>query len=76
MDIFPDGEGINHEFLTPYSPQQNGVVERKNRTLVDMARTILDEYKTLLNFWSEAVNIICHPSNQLYLCKILNKNPY
>ena len=33
---------IKHEFSSPYTPQQNGVVERKNRTLLDMARTMLD----------------------------------
>jgi transposase InsO family protein len=38
---------IKHEFSYPYTPQQNGIVERKNRTLLDMARTMLDEYKTL-----------------------------
>jgi transposase InsO family protein len=36
-------EGIKHEFSSPYTSQQNGVVERKNRTLLDMARTMLDE---------------------------------
>jgi transposase InsO family protein len=41
-----DEEGIKHEFLALYTPQQNGVVERKNHTLIDMARTMLDEYKT------------------------------
>jgi transposase InsO family protein len=39
-------EGIKHEFSSLYSPQQNGVVERKNRTLIDMPRTMLEEYKT------------------------------
>jgi transposase InsO family protein len=39
-------EGIKHGFSSPYTPQQNGVVKSKNRTLVDMARTMLDEYKT------------------------------
>ena len=39
-------EGIRHEFSSPYTPQQNGVVERNNRTLLDMASTMLDEYKT------------------------------
>jgi transposase InsO family protein len=43
---FLDEEGIKHEFLAPYTPQQNGVAERKNRTVIDMARTMLDEYKT------------------------------
>jgi transposase InsO family protein len=48
---FLDEEGIKHEFLTPYTPQQNGVVERKNHTLIDMARTMLDEYKMPDLFW-------------------------
>jgi transposase InsO family protein len=43
---FLQEEGIKHEFSSPYTPQQNGVVESKNRTLLDMARTMLDEYKT------------------------------
>jgi IS30 family transposase len=43
---FLDEEGIKHEFLAPYTPQQNGVAENKNRTLIEMARTMLDEYKT------------------------------
>ena len=46
VEEFLDEEGIKHEFSTSYTPQQNGVVERKNRTLIDMARTMLDEYKT------------------------------
>jgi transposase InsO family protein len=46
IEGFLDEEGIKHEFSSPYTPQQNGVVERKNRTLLDMARTMLDEYKT------------------------------
>jgi transposase InsO family protein len=40
---FLEEEGIKHEFSSPYTPQQNGVVERKNSTLLDMARTMLDE---------------------------------
>jgi transposase InsO family protein len=52
-------EGIKHEFSSPYTPQQNGVVERKNRTLLYMARTMLDEYKTLDRFWAEAINTAC-----------------
>jgi transposase InsO family protein len=46
LEDFLDEEGIKHEFLAPYTPQQNGVAERKNRTVIDMARTMLDEYKT------------------------------
>jgi transposase InsO family protein len=56
VEEFLDEKGINHEFLAPYTPQQNGVVERKNRTLINMARTMLDEYKTPSNYWTEAIN--------------------
>ena len=63
-------------FLTPYTTQQNGVVERKNRTLIDMTRTMLDEYKTPDIFWCEAVNTACHAINRLYLHKKLKKTSY
>jgi transposase InsO family protein len=53
---FLEEEGIKHEFSSPYTPQKNGAVERKNRTLLDMARTMLDEYKALDQFWAEAIN--------------------
>jgi transposase InsO family protein len=43
IEGFLEEEGIKHEFPSPYTPQQNGVVERKKRTLLDMARTMLDE---------------------------------
>jgi hypothetical protein len=69
-------EGIKHEFSAPYTPQQNGVVERKNRTLIDMARTMLGEYKTPERFWSEAVNTVCHALNRLYLHRLLKKMSY
>jgi transposase InsO family protein len=46
IERFLDEEGIKHEFSSPYTPQQNNVVERKNRTLMDMARIMLEEYKT------------------------------
>jgi hypothetical protein len=45
----------------------NGVVKRKNRTLLDMARTMLDEYKTPDRFWAEAINTTCYSINRLYL---------
>jgi transposase InsO family protein len=67
IEGFLEDEGIKHEFSSPYTPQQNGVVERKNRTLLDMARTMLDEYKTLDRFWVEAINTACYSINQLYL---------
>jgi transposase InsO family protein len=47
VEEYLEEEGIKHKFSAPYTPQQNGVVERKNRTLIDMARTMLGEFKTL-----------------------------
>jgi transposase InsO family protein len=66
IEGFLEEEGIMHEFSS-YTPQQNGVVERKNRTLLDMARTMLDEYKTLDRFWAETINTACYSINRLYL---------
>jgi hypothetical protein len=51
-------------------------VERKNRTLLDMARTMLNEYKTPDRFWAEAINTTCYSINQLYLHRILKKTSY
>jgi hypothetical protein len=76
IEGFLEEEGIKHEFSSPYTPQQNGVVERKNRTLLDMARTMLDEYKTPDRFWAEAINTACYSINWLYLHRILKKTSY
>jgi hypothetical protein len=76
IEGFLEEEGIKHEFSSPYTPQQNGVVERKNRTLLDMARTMLDEYKIPDRFWAEVINIACYSINRLYLHRILKKTSY
>jgi transposase InsO family protein len=67
VEDFLDEEVIKHEFSAPYTSKQNGVAERKNRTLIEIARTILDEYNTLYMFWAEAINTACHATNRLYL---------
>jgi transposase InsO family protein len=46
LEVYCYEVGIKHEFSTTYTPQQNGVVERKNRILITLARTLLDEYNT------------------------------
>jgi transposase InsO family protein len=76
IEGFLKEEGIKHEFSSPYTPQQNGIVERKNRTLLDMARTMLDEYKTLDRLWAEAINTACYSINRLYLHRILKNTSY
>ncbi|KAI5022239.1 hypothetical protein ZWY2020_058969 [Hordeum vulgare] len=76
LDDYLDELGITHELSGPYTPQQNGVVERKNMTLGEMARTMLEEYQTPRRFWPEAINTACHIINRVYLHKFLKKNSY
>jgi transposase InsO family protein len=76
VEEYLEEEGVKHEFSAPYTPLQNGVVERKNRTLIDMARTMLGEFNTPEQFWSEAVNTACHAINRLYLHRLLKKTSY
>ena len=73
---FCDYNGIMHEFSTPRVPQQNGVVERKNRTLQETARTLLSENDLPKYFWAEAVNTSCYVMNRVLLRPILNITPY
>jgi transposase InsO family protein len=76
IEGFLKEEGMKHEFSSPYTPQQNSVVERKNRTLLDMTRTMLDEYKSSDRFWAEAISTACYSINRLYLHWILKKTSY
>jgi hypothetical protein len=76
LNDFLSDEGIRHQYSSPYTPQQNGVAERKNRTLMDMARTLLAEFKSPYKFWAEAINTACHATNRLYLRKDLNRTLY
>ena len=76
LNNFLSDEGIRHQYSAAYTPQQNGVAERKNRTLMDMARTMLAEHKSPYNFWAKAISTTCHSANRLYLRKLLNKTSY
>ena len=76
VEEFLDEEGIKHEFSTLYTPQQYDIVERKNRTLIEATRTMLDEYKTPDSFWAEAIKTACQAINHLYILNYLGKTPY
>ena len=76
MNDFCDKNGIQHQFSAPRTPQQNGVVERKNRTLIKMAKTMLCDNNLPKYFWVEAVNTACYISNRVFVRPILNKTPY
>ena len=76
IEAYCDEVGIKHEVSATYTPQQNGLVERKNRTLITFARTMLDEYNTPKALWTEAINTVCYASNHLFLQKFLGKTLY
>jgi len=64
---FCASEGIKHEFSSPITPQQNGVVERKNRTIQESARVMLHAKKLPYSFWAEAMNTACYIHNRVTL---------
>ncbi|GJS07934.1 putative ribonuclease H-like domain-containing protein [Tanacetum coccineum] len=69
-------KGIKREFSVARTPQQNGVAERKNRTLIEAARTMLADSLLPILFWAEAVNTACYVLNRVLVTKPQNKTPY
>ncbi|GJV67078.1 retrovirus-related pol polyprotein from transposon TNT 1-94 [Tanacetum coccineum] len=69
-------EGIRHETSTARTPEQNGVVERRNRTLVEAARTMLSAAKVPLFFWAEAIATACFTQNRSLVIPRHKKTPY
>jgi hypothetical protein len=76
FSLFCDSKGITHEFSAPKTPQQNGVAERKNRTLQEMARVMLSSKNLSKKFWAEAVNTACHVGNRVFLRVGSTMTPY
>ncbi|GJR46093.1 putative ribonuclease H-like domain-containing protein [Tanacetum coccineum] len=71
-----ESNGIKREFSIARTPQQNGVAERKNRTLIEAARTMLVDSKLPTTFWAKAVNTACYVLNRVLVIKPHNKTPY
>ncbi|GJR00159.1 retrovirus-related pol polyprotein from transposon TNT 1-94 [Tanacetum coccineum] len=71
-----DAQGITHNFSAPRTPQSNGVVERKNRTLQEMSRTMLNEQSIPQKFWCNAVDTSTYILNRILIRPILGKTPY
>ncbi|KAL8132633.1 hypothetical protein AgCh_008205 [Apium graveolens] len=69
-------KGIIQEFSAARTPQQNGIVEKKNIILVEAARTMLQDAKMPTSFWEEAVNTACYTQNRYLINKNLGKSPY
>ncbi|XP_057975241.1 uncharacterized protein LOC131162650, partial [Malania oleifera] len=76
IEKYCDLEGISHNFSAPRTPQQNGVVERKNRSLQEMGRTMLNEHNLPKYFWAEAINTACYVMNRVLIRPSINKTPY
>nr|GEW02805.1 ribonuclease H-like domain-containing protein [Tanacetum cinerariifolium] len=67
---------IKREFSVARTPQQNGVAKRKNRTLIEAARTMLAASLLPIPFWAEAVHTACYVQNKVLMTKPYNKAPY
>ncbi|GJV58939.1 putative ribonuclease H-like domain-containing protein [Tanacetum coccineum] len=76
MIQFCEMKGIKREFSVARTPQQNGVAEGRNKTLIEAARTMLVDSKLPTTFWVEAVNIACYVLNRVLIIKPHNKTPY
>jgi transposase InsO family protein len=76
VDELNDNYDIRHKFSSKYTPQSNRLVKRNNRTLINMARSMLSEYNVSHSFWAEVINMACFYSNRLYCHQFLAKTPY
>ena len=64
------------QFYAPRAPQQNGVVERKNKTLIEAVRTMLQDENLPISFWAEAINTTCYIQNITLVNKLVGNIPY
>nr|GEX56053.1 putative ribonuclease H-like domain-containing protein [Tanacetum cinerariifolium] len=76
MNDFCSQKGIKREFSNARTLHQNGVAERRNRTFIEAARTMLADAKLPVTFWAEAVNTACYVQNRVLVNKSQNKTPY
>nr|GEU93432.1 putative ribonuclease H-like domain-containing protein [Tanacetum cinerariifolium] len=76
MNQFCGIKGIKREFSNARTPQQNEVAERKNRTLIEAAKTMLADSLLPIPFWAQAVNTTCYIQNRVLVTKPHNKTPY
>nr|GEZ47029.1 putative ribonuclease H-like domain-containing protein [Tanacetum cinerariifolium] len=76
MNEFCEEKGIKREYSVARTPQQNRVAERRNRTLIEAARTMLAYSKLPTTFWAEAVSTACYVQNRVLMVKPYFKTPY
>nr|GFC17536.1 retrovirus-related Pol polyprotein from transposon TNT 1-94 [Tanacetum cinerariifolium] len=76
LKVYFDSVGISHQMSSVRTPQQNGVVERRNRTLVEAARTMLIFSRAPLFLWAEAIATACFTQNRSIIHRRFNKTQY
>ena len=76
MKSFCTRSGMSQEFFATITLQQNGVVERKNIVILEMARAMLHNKDVARNLWGEVVNTACHTVNRVYFKPGTKKTPY
>ncbi|KAJ9558330.1 hypothetical protein OSB04_012944 [Centaurea solstitialis] len=76
LDEFLVSKGISQNFSSVRTPQQNGVAERRNCTLIEAARSMLIEARLPIQFWDEAVNTACYTQNRSLIVKRFKKTAY
>ncbi|GJU08484.1 putative ribonuclease H-like domain-containing protein, partial [Tanacetum coccineum] len=76
MNQFCEMKGILRQYSVARTPQQNRVVEKRNRTLIEADRTMLADSKLPTTFWAKAVNTACYVQNRVLVVKPHNKTPY
>ena len=69
-------KGIKRQVSAPGTPEQNGIAERRNRSIMDCARTLMIEKKVALKYWKEAISTAVHTLNRVQLKKDSFKTPY
>ena len=72
---FLDTHGIKRQLTTPHTPQQNNVLERQNRTITEMAQSMLKHRHVLKKFWAEAVNTAIYLLNRSPIVAVKGKTP-
>ena len=76
INDFCCSKGIRHQLSAARTPQQNGLAERRNRTLKEASRTMIAECNISEAYWAEAVNSACYTRNRALINKDLDKTPY
>lgn len=76
IDHFCEYKGVKYEFSTPRTPQQNGVLKRKNCVLHEMACAMLYVHDTHAYLWVEAIALVCYITNRVFLKPMTKKTTY